>query len=314
MRLLLLVILLAGAAGAAGWALSAPVRLDPALLAGLQPGDAKKGERIFNAGGCVSCHAAPGSQGEARLRLAGGVRLATAFGTFVAPNISSDTQDGIGSWTAEDLANAMLRGVSPEGLHYYPAFPYTSYARMNPQDVADLLAFLRTLPAVQGKAPGHEVGFPFSIRRGLGLWKRLYLSAEPIVALAADAPEPVKLGRALVEGPGHCGECHTPRNAIGGPKKDQWLAGAAAAEGNGRVPNITPGAGGIGDWTEADIAALLESGLTPDFDSVGGQMADVVQNTAKLTPDDRAAMAAYLKAVPPHPDGHPPRGTTAPAG
>lgn len=314
MRLLLLVILLAGAAGAAGWALSAPVRLDPALLAGLQPGDAKKGERIFNAGGCVSCHAAPGSQGEARLRLAGGVRLATAFGTFVAPNISSDTQDGIGSWTAEDLANAMLRGVSPEGLHYYPAFPYTSYARMNPQDVADLLAFLRTLPAVQGKAPGHEVGFPFSIRRGLGLWKRLYLSAEPIVALAADAPEPVKLGRALVEGPGHCGECHTPRNAIGGPKKDQWLAGAAAAEGNGRVPNITPGAGGIGDWTEADIAALLESGLTPDFDSVGGQMADVVQNTAKLTPDDRAAMAAYLKAVPPHPDGHPPRGTTVPAG
>lgn len=298
---------LALAAGAAGWMLSAPQRIDTKVLAGLRQGDAAKGEVVFNAGGCASCHAAPGSKGEARLQLAGGTRLATQFGTFVAPNISPDPQDGIGAWTDEDFVNAVQQGVSPAGGHYYPAFPYTSYARMDPQDVIDLHAYLKTLPAVKGKAPANEVSFPFNVRRGLGLWKLLYLSPEPVVTLAADAPEPVKRGRYLVEGPGHCGECHTPRDLIGGVKKAEWLAGAVAAEGTGTVPNITPGEGGIGDWSESDIAALLESGFTPDFDSVGGAMADVVQNTAKLTPQERAAMVAYLKAVPPHPDGYPPR-------
>lgn len=310
----LALLVLALAAGAAGWVLSAPRRADPETLAGLRPGDAAKGAQVFNAGGCASCHAAPGSKGEARLLLAGGTRLATQFGTFVAPNISPDPRDGIGAWTDEDLVNAVQHGVSPGGGHYYPAFPYTSYARMDPQDVIDLHAYLKTLPAVKGKAPASEVSFPFSIRRGLGLWKLLYLNPEPVVALAADAPEPLKRGRYLVEGPGHCGECHTPRDAIGGLKKDQWLAGAVAAEGKGTVPNITGGEGGIGDWSESDIATLLESGFTPDFDSVGGAMADVVENTAKLTPEDRAAMAAYLKAVPPHPDGSPARETAPAAG
>lgn len=303
-RIALLLLVLGLVAGTAGWFLSAPERLGPEALAALQPGDAARGERIFYAGGCASCHAAPGTKGEAKLQLAGGVRLATDFGTFVTPNISSDKQDGIGAWTAEDLANAMLRGVSPGGEHYYPAFPYTSYARMALADVADLHAFLQSLPAVKGKAPPHELGFPFNIRRGLGLWKRLYLSPEPVISLDANAPEPVKLGRYLAEGPGHCGECHTPRNAIGGARTTQWLAGAKAAEGQGNVPNITPGEGGIGGWSEGDIVALLESGLTPEFDSVGGAMADVVENTAKLTAEDRAGIAAYLKAVPPQADGY----------
>lgn len=298
-----LVLLVAAGAGT-GWVLSAPSKLDPAVLSALHPGDAAKGQRIFYAGGCASCHAAPGAQGDAKLRLTGGVRLKTDFGTFVTPNISPDKADGIGAWTPVDLANAMLRGVSPEGEHYYPAFPYTSYARMAPQDVFDLFAFLQTLPTVSGRAPPHEVSFPFNIRRGLGLWKKLYLSPEPVIALAADAPEPQKLGRYLVEGPAHCGECHTPRDAIGGAKRDQWLAGAKAAEGQGNVPNITSGEGGIGDWSEEDIVALLESGMTPEFDWVGGAMADVVENTAKLTAEDRAAIAAYLKAVPPHPNGY----------
>jgi mono/diheme cytochrome c family protein len=300
--------------GTGGWVLSAPQRVDERVLAGLQPGDAGRGERIFNAGGCASCHAGPEAEGEARLRLAGGTRLATDFGTFVAPNISQDKADGIGGWTDADLLNAMLAGVSPEGAHYYPAFPYTSYARMTAQDVVDLHAYLKTLPAVGGRAPSHEVPFPFSIRRGLGLWKRLYLSPEPVVALAPDASAPQVLGRYLAEGPGHCGECHTPRGLLGAADKAQWLAGAAAAEGDGTVPNITGGEGGIGGWSEADIAELLSSGFTPDFDSVGGAMADVVRNTAKLTPQDRAAIAAYLKAVPAHADGYPARPQPAPAG
>jgi mono/diheme cytochrome c family protein len=291
------------AGGAAFWFLSAPQTLDGAALAALGPGDAARGEQVFWASGCASCHAAPGATGDDRLSLAGGVRLETPFGTFVAPNISQHPRDGIGGWSAQDLANAMMRGVSPDGSHYYPAFPYTSYVRMEPSDIADLHAFMTTLPQVEGAAAGHELAFPFNMRRGLGLWKRLYLDDAPAVAL--DNPsDQIARGQYLVEGPGHCGECHTPRNAIGGTDTAQWLAGAAAAEGTGNVPNITTGEGGIGDWSEVDIVALLESGFTPDFDSVGGAMASVVRNMAELPQSDREAMAAYLKAIPGHPNGY----------
>ena len=301
------VVVLGGVGAVAGWVLSAPVKLDATALAQLGPGDATKGKRIFYAGGCTSCHAKPGSQGDARLQLVGGLQLKTPFGTFVPPNISQDPKDGIGAWSVEDLANAMLKGVSPSGEHFYPAFPYASYARMKPSDVADLYAFLKTLPAVAGKAPGNSLAFPFNVRRGIGLWKRLYLSDQPVVALADGAPDPVASGRYLVEGPGHCGECHTPRNFAGGTKKGEWLAGAVAAEGSGIVPNITSGKGGLADWSEADIANYLETGFTPNFDSVGGAMVDVQRNMAELTAGDRAAIAAYLKAVPPHPNGYPAR-------
>lgn len=205
-------------AGAAFWFLTAPERIDDEQRTALGAGDPVRGEQVFWAGGCASCHAAPGASGEARLQLMGGERLETPFGTFVAPNISSDQQDGIGRWSAEDLANAMLKGVSPAGSHYYPAFPYTSYARMQPGDIADLHAFMQTLPAVAGKAPPHEIGFPYNLRRGLGLWKRLYLDPAPVIT-APDADERVVRGQYLVEGPGHCGECHTPRDALGGIDK-----------------------------------------------------------------------------------------------
>ncbi|TPI38475.1 c-type cytochrome [Mesorhizobium sp. B3-1-9] len=301
------VIVLGGAAAAAGWVLSAPARLDAATVAQLGPGDAAKGKRIFYAGGCTSCHAKPGAQGDARLELVGGLELKTPFGTFVPPNISQDQKDGIGAWSEEDFANAMLKGVSPSGEHFYPAFPYASYARMKPADIADLHAFMKTLPAVAGKAPDHRLSFPFTIRRGIGLWKRLYLSPEPVIALPDGTPDKVLAGRYLVEGPGHCGECHTPRDFAGGVRKGEWLAGAVAAEGSGVVPNITPDGKSIKDWSEADIANYLETGFTPDFDSVGGAMVDVQRNMAQLTADDRAAIAAYLKAVPPHPNGYPAR-------
>ena len=143
--------LVLGVAGAgAGWLLSAPVKLDTDALAQLGPGDAARGKRIFYAGGCTSCHAKPGATGEARVELTGGLELKTPFGTFVPPNISQDAKDGLGAWSEEDFANAMLKGVSPSGEHFYPAFPYASYARMKPSDVADLYAFMKTLPAVAG--------------------------------------------------------------------------------------------------------------------------------------------------------------------
>jgi mono/diheme cytochrome c family protein len=307
------IVVLGGAGVAALWLLSAPTRLDAETIAALGKGDAAKGQRIFWAGGCTSCHGRPKSEGSARLELAGGVELKTPFGTFVTPNISSNARDGIGAWSVEEFANAMMRGVSPDGRHYYPAFPYPSYTRMKPADVADLFAFMKTLPAVEGKAPGHRLGFPFNIRRGIGLWKLLYLSNKPVVALGNDVAENVKAGQYLVEGPGHCGECHTPRQFTGGLKKDQWLAGAVAAEGKGVVPNVTPGEGGIGAWSQSDIQSFLETGFKPDFDTVGGAMVAVQRNLAQLTPADRAAIAAYLKAVPPHPNGYPARRPSPPA-
>lgn len=299
------VVALAAVAAGIGWWLSEPVRLAAGDVQALGQGDAGRGERIFYAGGCTSCHARPKAEGEARLELVGGLELKTEFGTFVAPNISQDRTDGIGAWSMEDFANAMMRGVSPAGEHLYPAFPYTSYTRMKLSDVADLYAYMKTLPAVPGKAAAPSLSFPFNIRRGIGLWKQLYLDSSPVVAFAAEAPADVLAGRYLVEGPGHCGECHTPRDAFGGAKKGEWLAGAKAAEGGGVVPNITGGEGSIGDWSAADIANYLETGFTPEFDSAGGAMADVQQNMAQLTPEDRAAIAAYLKTIPAHKNGYP---------
>jgi mono/diheme cytochrome c family protein len=290
----LVVVALAGAA--AMWFASAPRALPQAELAALPAGDAARGEAVFWVGGCASCHAAADAKGEDRLRLGGGRVLKSPYGGFAVPNISPHPEDGIGGWSGEDFANAMLRGVSPDGRHYYPAFPYASFVRMRPEDVADLWAYLRTLPAVEGRAPPSELGFPFNVRRGLGLWKLAFLSDAPAVAI--DTADPlVARGQYLVEGPGHCGECHTPRNVAGAIDLSRWLSGAPVLEGEGRVPNITPG-GELGDWSAGDIAYFLESGFTPDFDSVGGDMVEVQESLAMLPADDRDAIAAYLKAVP----------------
>ena len=228
--------------------------------------------------------------------------LATGFGDFVAPNISMHPEDGIGSWSAGDFANALLRGVSPEGAHYYPAFPYASYTRMDIADVADLWAFWQTLPAVAGVAPASDLRFPFNIRRGVGLWKLAYLHDDPLVAVTGEDPALLR-GRYLVEAAGHCGECHTPRGIGGAMDAARWLAGAPAADGPGRIPNITPGEGGIGGWSAGDIAFYLELGFTPDFDSVGGSMVSVQDNMSRLGAEDRDAIAAYVQAVPPQETG-----------
>lgn len=284
------------AAAVVFWVLTAPATIDAKRLAGVDQGDAGRGERIFWAGGCASCHAAKDAKGDARLALGGGLPLATPFGTFHAPNISTDRDHGIGAWTGAQFANAMLAGVSPSGEHYYPAFPYTSYIRMNDGDIADLWAYMKTLPAVAQADLPHELPLPFRLRRGLGMWKLLFLSDAPVAAVKSDDPK-VALGQYLVEGPGHCGECHTPRNPIGGPDRSRWLAGGPAPEGQGRIPNITPG-GETAGWSAIDLAYYLESGFTPDYDAVGGTMVEVQENMARLRAEDREAIAAYLKAIP----------------
>ena len=277
---------------AAGLYVTRATPIDDQSLAGLN-GDPVRGETVFIASGCASCHAAPEAEGEAKLVLAGGQRFPSDFGTFIAPNISPDPVAGIGAWSLADFASAVKKGVSPDGQHYYPAFPYASYIHMDDQDVVDLWAYWQSLPADTTSSQPHEIGFPFNIRRSVGVWKMLYLTEDWVVT-PAQSPE-IERGRYLVEALAHCGECHTPRTALGGMDRSKWLAGAPNPTGRGRIPSLTPE---DLTWGPTDIAYYLETGFTPDFDSAGGHMVAVIENFAQLPADDRTAVAAYLKALP----------------
>ncbi|KMK66949.1 cytochrome c [Puniceibacterium sp. IMCC21224] len=292
MRRVLVAVLLAGvcALGVGLW-LTRANPVSDAVYSGLR-GDADRGDQIFVAAGCASCHHAPDAPEDAANPLSGGQRFASDFGTFIAPNISSDREHGIGGWSLTQFASAVTRGVSPEGAHYYPAFPYTAYIHMTPQDVADLWAHLQTLPADATPSQPHQVGFPFNIRRSVGGWKVLYLTDDWVMPNSDDPM--LTRGRYLVEALAHCGECHTPRDALGGLQKDAWLTGAPNPTGEGRIPALTPDKL---TWSATDIAYYLETGFTPDFDSVGGHMVAVVNNFAKLPTEDRAAVATYIKAL-----------------
>jgi mono/diheme cytochrome c family protein len=265
--------------------------------------DIENGRYMFHAGGCASCHAAPASDkcddpkyGDA-LKVSGGRCLKTAFGTFYVPNITPDKETGIGGWTTRDFIRAMKRGRSPSGMRYYPAFPYASYQRMTVKDLTDMKAFLDTLTPVVSKAPAHNLSFLYSRRSGLRIWRELYLDKKTFKPDPTKS-EQVNRGAYLVEGAGHCGECHTPRTWMGGMRQSVKLSGAISPEGKGPIPNITPDATGIGSWSEKDIAYTLESGFKPDGDVMGDSMAAVQANMAHLTPADREAIAAYLKSIP----------------
>jgi mono/diheme cytochrome c family protein len=299
--------LLAMAAGAAVyWWLSAPV-VAAATSGPPHAPDLANGEVIFNAGGCASCHAVP-NQPE-RTRLGGGLAIKSPFGTFYAPNISADPNDGIGNWNEADFVNAVMNGVSPSGQHYFPAFPYTSYRHARREDVVDLFAYLKTLPPVAGKVRDHDVRFPFDIRRNIGIWKFLFMDDKPFVADGAKPPQ-WNRGAYLVNGFGHCAECHSPRNALGGIITAERFAGGPNPEGEGWVPNITQKH--LGDWSAKDLAYFLKTGELPDGDSAGGAMTRVIKNTSELSDDDLAAMADYLKSLPPVDGPTPPKRKEAP--
>jgi len=288
--LVVIALLIAGA----GWIVTRPDHIPEADIAGLTS-DAAAGEAVFWAAGCASCHAREDASGEERLVLSGGQAFASDFGTFLAPNISPHPEHGIGGWTLAQFLTALQNGVSPDGRHYYPAFPYTAYRLADRQDLANLFAFLQTLPETDTPSLPHQVGFPFSIRRAVGMWNLLHLEDE--FALQGDGFSPELLrGRYLSEALAHCAECHTPRNALGGLDRDNWMAGAPNPNGTGTIPALTPD---VLTWSERDIAAYLNDGFTPDFDSAGGHMVSVIENFAMLDEADRLAVAAYLKALPP---------------
>lgn len=301
LRRIISVILIAAVASLAGyWWLTGPTAL--ALPAPARGPDLANGQELFNAGGCSSCHAVPNQPD--RLRLGGGLVLRSPFGTFYAPNISPDATDGIGRWTEADFVNAVMRGISPEGTHYFPAFPYTSYHIAKVDDVRDLFAYLKTLPPVPGRVRDHDLPFPFNIRRNVGIWKLLFMDVRPFMADAARSVQ-WNRGAYLVNGFGHCAECHSPRNALGGVIRGERFAGGPNPEGEGWVPNITQK--GISSWSEKDIADFLETGDMPEGDTASGLMRPVIKNLAQLTPEDRAAMAAYLKSLPPIDGPTPPK-------
>ena len=272
------------------WVVTIPATV-PASALGAHTPNLENGKTMFLIGGCASCHATPGQ--DDKTRLGGGLGLKSPFGTFYTPNISPDAGEGIGKWSEADFVTAMLKGTSPDGRHYYPAFPYTSYQRIGTGDLRDLFAYLKTLPAVQDKSKPHDVPFPFNIRRTLGGWKLLFLDGKPF---EGDPSKDAAWNRGayLVNGPGHCAECHSPRNILGGIKQDQRFAGGPEPSGEGFVPNITQK--GL-SMSHDDLVKLLATGETPDGDTIGGDMAKVVANTAKLSAEDRTAIATYVKSL-----------------
>ena len=291
--ILIIVLLLIAVSSAAAWQLSAPERIfspNDSRLRGT--GDVGRGKLVFTAGECASCHASPGQKDP--LVLGGGIALASPFGTFRPPNISQDPVDGIGAWKVEDLANALIAGVSPTNAHYYPAFPYTSYTGMKIGDIEDLFAYLKTLPIVKGRAPPHTPTILFKIRRSVGFWKLLFF--HPFGDKESPLDPQNDRGRYLVEALSHCAECHSSRNVLGAIKESTRFAGGIDPSGVGYIPNITPS--GIASWTESDIVRMLTDASTPDHGRVGSSMSDVVTNTAQLPESDRDAIARYIKSLP----------------
>jgi mono/diheme cytochrome c family protein len=294
-RLIILAVVLASAAafGVYWWLTATPSALAVVTEAAYTP-DLANGQTTFNAGGCSSCHAVPGQPD--RLKLGGGLALASPFGTFYVPNISPDPTDGIGRWTEAQFVTAVTKGVSPSGTHYFPAFPYTTYAHARVSDIRDVFAYLKTLAPVPGKVRDHEVPFPFNIRRNIGIWKWLFMDTRPFMPDTA-RPAQWNRGAYLVNSLGHCAECHSLRNFLGGIVAAQRFAGGPDPDGKGWVPNITQK--GISDWSEKDIAYFIESGQTPDGDSAGGSMVSVIRNISQLSEADRNAIATYIKSLPP---------------
>ena len=256
-------------------------------------GDAKRGAYLAKAAGCVGCHT------EARkdaIPYAGGRALKTPFGTFYGPNITPHAGAGLGRWSEADFVRALRSGERPDGAHYFPAFPYPSFTRIADSDLRDLWAYLRTLAPSARPNQAHDLRFPFGWRFLVVGWKWLFFSPGAFSADPKRTP-PLERGAYLVQALGHCGECHTARNSLGGPKRDRFLAGAAKGPVGDRVPNLTPAK--LKKWSDGELRDFLQTGLTPDGDVAAETMGEVIRNTTgELTPEDLAAVIAYLRSLP----------------
>jgi mono/diheme cytochrome c family protein len=256
-------------------------------------GDAKRGEYLAKAGGCVGCHT---DEKKDAVPFAGGRALKTPFGTFYGPNITPDAKAGLGGWKEADFVRAMRQGERPDGKNYFPAFPYPSFTKISDADLRDLWAFLRTLsPSAQANRE-HDLGFFFRWRFLVIFWKWFFFTPGPYQSVAS-LGEIVNRGAYLVQALGHCGECHTPRNFLGGPKMSRFLAGGKGPDGKDASSNLTPA--GLKKQSDKEIKDFLVTGLTAEGDVPAEAMGEVIRNTTSLLTDgDLSAIIAYLRTLP----------------
>jgi mono/diheme cytochrome c family protein len=256
-----------------------------------------KGEYLTRAADCVACHLAPGGK-----PYAGGLAFKLPFGTIYSPNITPDKDTGIGNWTDDEFVSAVQKGVGKDGKHYYPAFPYTSYTKMPREEILAIKAYLFSLEPVSQKPPENDLSFPFNQRWGMFFWNAIFASNERFVPDAKQSAE-WNRGAYLVQGPGHCGECHTPRNIFQAMSTSKSLAGGEL--GNWRAYNISSDSQyGVGAWPEEALVSYLSQGYAPGYGGAGGPMADAVEHSLRyLEPADLKAIAVYLKSSPARSEG-----------
>lgn len=280
-----IVVTMAGTLALSAWPIKVPQKLS------VTQGDPARGAYLARASGCIACHTDVSGGGKP---LAGGAPLKTKFGTFYAPNLTTDESYGIGDWTIEQFAQAVRHGVSPEGRPYYPAFPYLFYSKLSDQDIADLWAAFKTVPPVPVASREQELQFPFNMRFGLKLWRAAFQTGETFRPRGDKSAE-WNRGAFLVQGPAHCGACHTPRNIAGARDVEFALHGAPEMPDGGKSPAITARALKKKGWTKDDLVYALRSGVMPDGDVFGGSMGEVVRDgTAFLSEADLNAIATYL--------------------
>jgi mono/diheme cytochrome c family protein len=263
--------------------------LPPAPAVAAYQGDAKRGAYLARLSGCIACHSS-----KAGAPWAGGNPLVSKFGTFYAPNVTSHPQYGIGRWTFEQFVRAVRQGISPGGKPYYPSFPYEFYASLTDRDMADLWAAMQAIPPSAQASRRHEIGFPFSVRDGLRIWRPLFERAD-LTARRPDRTESWNVGQYLVMGPAHCAACHMPRNLAGGLDEGAGLAGDPRMLDGGKSPALSPEALKARGWTRQNLVAALRTGVLPNGDAFGGSMTEVVhESTAFLLNSHLEAMADYL--------------------
>ena len=279
---------LAGAASLSG------VELSELELSELE----QRGEYLAAAGNCLSCH----TNGDDN-PFAGGLAFETPFGTIYSTNITSDPENGIGGWSLEDFTNAVRLGEAPDGKHYYPVFPYTSFAKVSDEDVAAIYAYLKTVAPVKSTPPANDLSFPYSQRWALGLWKWMYFDASSFEPQRSQSEE-WNRGAYLVEGLGHCSMCHTPRNFVGANDASLAMTGGTymtRVEGKlsaWSAPNLTSADVGLAMWTVDDITDYLKLGVSHRAGVFGPMNEVVVNSTRHLSKEDVGAMAVYLKSLP----------------
>ncbi len=278
------------------WVLTIPQSLTAADVP-VHSGDVANGERLYNASGCHSCHLPTANSGIDKALPAGGTPLKTPIGIFYPPNLTPDPETGLGAWSDLDFLNAMQRGISKSGSHLVPAFPYTSYAHMTRQDALDIRAYLASLPAVKNAVKPHQVFALPIVRRGLGLWKYIGFDAT-IISADANQSESWNRGRYLVNGPGHCNECHTPRTVFMTSDMSRYMAGGPHPEGDGKVPSLR-GLIERGRYKDTnDVKLALQNGEILGYDKMSsGGMGKVQTNMSKLPDADVSAIAEYITSL-----------------